>query len=119
MKEAGAELEDEYFKSLNPKRGEYIYADSAATDPKISKKHLTHILWAESICLYKCSNFKALFFRSTNAKSTKLVTNMGGVEVKKVYFKKKGIENEFISLIRIDFDKLNIHSLSQLYGTEE
>ena len=45
MKEAGAELEDEYFKSLNPKRGEYIYADSAATDPKLSKKHLTHILW--------------------------------------------------------------------------
>lgn len=76
--EVAKELEDDYFKSLKPKRGEYLYSDSAATNPKYSAKKGTQIFWAETLAHFKhVGGYKAVFFRSTNPKTTKAMINIG------------------------------------------
>ena len=76
--EVAADLENDYFKSLNPKRGEYLYGDSAAANPKYITKKSTQIFWSESMAHFKYCGYKAVFIRSTNPRSTKLMINLGG-----------------------------------------
>lgn len=43
--EAAREMEVDYFRSLNPKRGEHIYVDSTAINPKFMSKNLMYYFW--------------------------------------------------------------------------
>lgn len=116
--EIASQLENEYFKSLNAKRGEYLYGDSAASNPKYLTKRTTQIFWSESMAHFKYSGYKALFIRSTNPKSTKLLTNLGGKVLKTLPMKREEVKDEKISLVRIDFDNLAVKSLQELYEQE-
>ena len=76
--EVASELEDNFFRSLKPKRGEYLYGDSAASNPKQITRRSTMIFWGESLTHFKYCGYKTLFLRSTNPRSTKLLVSLGG-----------------------------------------
>ena len=51
--EVAKNLETDYFHSLNPAKGEYIYGDTTATNPLFSNKKNTILFWAMTLTQYR------------------------------------------------------------------
>lgn len=75
---AAREMEIDYFRSLNPKRGEYIYGDAATLSPKFIHQHLNYLFWSTGFEYFKKLGYKAIFGRAANPISSSTLVKFGG-----------------------------------------
>lgn len=85
IKKVAQELEEEYFLSLNPKRGEYLYGDSAGANKKIVSKSGAVEFWGTGFTIYKSLGYKHFLARSSNPITTLILQKFGAKPVRRAY----------------------------------
>lgn len=90
---AAKEMELDYFRSLNPKRGQYIYGDAATLTPKFIHQNLNYLFWSTGFEYFKKKGYKAIFGRAANPISTKTLVKFGGEIVVQKWLKFQDAED--------------------------
>ena len=84
LQKYAVQLEREYFKELNPKRGDAIYNIGSAIKPKYFKGGISKKFLSVGLANAKITGFKFAYARASNVMTTKLLTDFGGIIVKTV-----------------------------------
>ena len=85
IKKIAHELEHDFFQSLNPKKGEYIYADIGAVKKKFISKNGSFTLWGVGFGIYGLLGFKYMFGRASSPVTVKILERIGVKVIKRVY----------------------------------